>query len=300
MNITSNNYVLIENIYIDASRIKKPTILPLCIAKIIGLIKDLQFTLSTLISRRHHFMNYDKVIGDPQRAKALAVLIHGLNAHPSQMDGHAQALRKKLGEDVLIYQVQVEKKGNCSKREAVEKITKTALQILKNNTQMKLYAHGISNGGWLASQLAVDLLNHGIQGNRILVNANSAPLYGTKMMNDPSTAKWRQKIWKWIVQSPFGGSHAETVYSDFSWGSFKGKEIIQDIRFAAQNGVKFEFDGSFADSKVTPPSFFPKGVQGAEYFCPDTIEGHSSIIASQRQRQVQSACQFIMDRASPQ
>lgn len=282
-----------ESDFIDAGKVVKTTSLPLCIAKIVGLIKDLKFTIGTLFSRRVHSVNYGQVIGDPTKAKGIVVLIHGLNAHPSQMDGHAKAFKDRLGDKVLIYQVTVEKKGNCSKRDAVQRITDTVLPILKAAPQMKLYAHGISNGGWLASQLADDMLANEIAGNRMMVNANSSPLFGTKMMCDPKTPSWRQAIWKWIVQSPIGGSHAEVVYNDFTWGSEEAKKIITKIRDAAEKEVKFEFDGSFADSKVTPPSFYPKGIKGAGYFYPATIQGHSSIIASQRMRQVDSAVSFL-------
>jgi hypothetical protein len=126
----------------------------------------------------------------------------------------------------------------------------------------------------------------------MMVNANSTPFYGTKLMCDPSTPSWRQRVWKWIVQSRLGGRHCEEIYQDFTWGSKSGKWLIQDIRQAATQGVKFEFDGGFADSKVTPPSFFPL-VYGAKYSQPLSIEGHSSIIASQRVSQVASAALFL-------
>ncbi|WP_068470833.1 alpha/beta hydrolase [Candidatus Protochlamydia phocaeensis] len=285
--------VATEENYIDAQKVVKTSPLPVGIAKMIGLIKDLWFTIGTFFSRIEHAPNYGKVIGNKETAKGIVVLIHGLNGHASQMDGHAKAFKQKVGEDILIYQVQVDKKGNCSKGEAVQRITDTVLPLLQERPALKLYAHGISNGGWLASQLAVDAIDAGIQGERIMVNANSSPLYGTKVMCDPALAPWKQKIWKWLVQSPLGGNHEEVIYKDFSWGSEAGKQIIREIRRAAEQGVQFEFEGGFADSKVTPPSFYPKNVKDARYFHPNSIQGHSSIIASQRQRQVESACAFL-------
>jgi hypothetical protein len=282
-----------EKKYIDIEKVVITTRLPLCIAKVIGLFKDLCFTIGTLVSRRRHSMNYDKVIGNYEKAKGIIVLIHGLNAHPSQMDGHFEAFEKSLGDEVLIYQVQVFNKGNCSKSEAIKKITETVLPILQDKPNMKLYAHGVSNGGWLSSQLAIDVLQKGIDANRIMVNSSSSPFYGTKVICDPKTASWQQKIWKWILQSPLAGRHAEVVYQDFCWGSDAGKKVITNIQLAAQKGVTFEFEGCFADSKVTPPSFYPKNVLNAQYFYPNNIQGHSSIIASQRPRQVESAKTFI-------
>lgn len=293
------DYSLTDADFVDASKVK-PTRLPLVLAKIIGLLKDFRFTIGTLISRLKNSVNYGQVIGDRARATAIVVLIHGLKGHPSQMDGHAEAFRKRLGRDVLVYQVQVDKLGNCSKAEAVKRITDTVLPILQQNPAMKLYSHGISNGGRLAAQLAIDLLAEGIEGNRVMVNANSAPLYGTKVMMDPDTASWRQKIWKWVLTSslPMIGNHCEEIIKDFTWAGESGKEMIEGIRSAAERGVRFQFDGGIADSRVTPPAFFPSGVQGAEYFCPESIQGHSSIIGSQRERQVEDAANFILAGAS--
>jgi hypothetical protein len=289
------DYSLTDADFVDASKVK-PTRLPLVLAKIVGMLKDFRFTIGTLISRRKNSVNYGKVIGDPAQAKAIVVLMHGLKAHPSQMDGHAEAFRKRLGKDVLIYQVQVDKLGNCSKAEAIKRITDTVLPILQQNPAMKLYAHGISNGGRLAAQLAINILAGGVEGKRVMVNANSAPLYGTKVMMDPDTAFWRQKIWTWFLKSslPMVGNHCEEIIKDFTWASEPGKEMVKGIRSAAKIGVRFQFDGSVADSKVTPPSFFPSGVQAAEYFCPERIQGHSSIIDSQRERQVEDAVNFIL------
>jgi|GEM_PF-7105074 len=285
--------------FVDASKVK-PTRLPLVIAKIVGLLKDFWFTIGTVISRRKNSVNYGQVIGDPAKAKAIVVLIHGLKAHPSQMDGHVEAFRKRLGNDVLVYQAEVDKLGNCSKAEAIKRITDTVLPIVQQNPAMKLYAHGISNGGRLAAQLAIDVLAGGVEGKRVMVSANSAPLYGTKVMMDPDTASWRQKIWKWFLKSslPIVGNHCEEIIKDFTWAGESGKEMVKGIRSAAKSGVRFQFDGGIADSRVTPPSFFPSGVQGAEYFCPKSIQGHSSIIGSQRERQVEDAANFILADAS--
>jgi hypothetical protein len=282
-----------EEDYIDAEKIIKTSILPDSIAKIIGLVKDLRFTIGTLFSRFHHAANYEKVIGNRETAKGIVVLIHGLNAHPSQMDGHVKAFKEKFGEDILIYQVRVEKKGNCSKSEAIKRIEDTVLPILKDSPHLKLYAHGISNGGRLASQLAVDVIKNGVSASKIMVSANSAPLYGTKAMCDPSSSPWKQKIWKRVVQSRLAGKHTEVIYNDLTWGSQSAKQIIKDIREAADQGVEFEFYGSFADSKVTPGSFYPKNVRNAKYFHPSNIQGHSSIVGDQRKRQLENAYAFL-------
>jgi hypothetical protein len=292
--IQSNNISESDEQFVDASHLAKPCLCPLFIAKIIGLIKDFLFTVGTFFSRFEHMANYGKVIWNgPGEKKGIVVLIHGLNASPSQMDGHAEAFKEQYGRQVMIYQVQVEKKGNCSKAAAVKPITEKVLSILRENPQMKLYAHGISNGGRLASQLAIDLLKKGVASNRMMVNSNSAPLYGTKVMCDPTSHPIKQKVWKAVVQSCLAGRHCEEIYRDFTWGSKSGKQMIQDIRNAAAQGVRFEFDGGFADSKVTPPSFFPKDVFGAAYHTPSSIQGHSSIIGNLRANQVASAAQFL-------
>lgn len=281
-----------EDFYLRKAEVIKTSHLPLTLAKIIGLLKDQWFTFGTLISQRQQSVNYGKVIGDPQKAKALVVLIHGLNAHPSQMDCHAKAFKKKLGDDVLIYQAQVYKKGNCGSRDLARyHISNTVFHYLKNSPNMKLYLHGISNGGLIAAEVAVDMIESKIDGNRIMVNANSSPFYGTKLMCDPEKASWKQKIRKNVIF--LAGRHHEDVIENFTYGSKKfAKKIIPAIQSAQAKGVSFQFDGSFADFKVTPPSFYPK-VEGAKYFHPKTIQGHSSIIASQRARQVNDAYNFI-------
>jgi len=280
--------------FLDHAQCTKTSSLPVIIAKIIGLLKDLLFTIETLSSRKRNQQNYGKVIGNPDTATKMVVLIHGLNAHPSQMDGHAEAFRKRCGDDVLIFQVQVHEKGNCHKDVATQKIADVVLPFLRQNPRLKLYAHGISNGGRLASLLAIKLWNERIAPQRMMVCANSSPFYGTKMMCDPSSSSFVRNSWKKIVQSPLAGRHSDAIYHDFTWGSQSGRQDIENMRRAAEAGVRFEFDGGFADSKVTPPSFYPSRIRDARYFRPTNIEGHSSIIGSQRTRQVTSACEFLL------
>jgi predicted esterase YcpF (UPF0227 family) len=118
----------------------------------------------------------------------VVVLIHGLNASPRQRNKHVEAFKEKYGDKVAIFHVQVEKSGKCIKEEAVSKIQEVVQPYLLNNPKMKLYAHGISNGGRLASQLAFNLLQNSVDGSRMMVNANSSPLYGTKLMCDLSVS----------------------------------------------------------------------------------------------------------------
>lgn len=98
------------------------------------------------------------------------------------MDGHAEAIKNIYDDEVLIYQIQTEKKGNCHIRESIYEI----------------------------SQNVIDLL---------------------------------------LVQSPIGGRHSNEIYEDLHEEAQMHREMWEGIQEAAKRGVKFEFDGSFADSK---------------------------------------------------
>jgi hypothetical protein len=232
--IQSNNISESDEQFVDASHLAKPCLCPLFIAKIIGLIKDFLFTVGTFFSRFEHMANYGKVIWNgPGEKKGIVVLIHGLNASPSQMDGHAEAFKEQYGRQVMIYQVQVEKKGNCSKAAAVKPITEKVLSILRENPQMKLYAHGISNGGRLASQLAIDLLKKGVASNRMMVNSNSAPLYGTKVMCDPTSHPIKVTPPSFFPKDVFGAAY-HTPSSIQGHSSIIGNLRANQVASAAQ------------------------------------------------------------------
>ncbi len=282
MSAISNNFVYTEQSFAKSHEVNTSGLTKI-INKIVGLVKDICFALPTIISR----MSQKKFYSDPKTtpiqdiegSKGLIVMVHGLNAHPSQFDRmHKALLENEETKNETIYRPHVPNKGNCSLNSAAEKTLQRIRAWALKNPHSPIKLIGVSNGGRIVAHIAHQLKVEDEVLNPIRVSCIAAPLFGTEVIGNAGDQSLKSRFWRFLLKTPLAGSMKPIVIKEMAYGSERAKRLVSQMREGARAGVVFNTYGSTSDSKVTPaPTTAPLNVQNlsSKFY---TNEGHSSII----------------------
>ncbi|MFT4553172.1 MAG: hypothetical protein ACI9S8_001808 [Chlamydiales bacterium] len=263
--------------------------------KIIGLLKDSAFSIGTLFSRSSHKDNYAGTIVANDETGALIVLIHGLNGHPSILDGHYDFFQNR---SVTIYQPYVWKKGYCPLEEAAASIYENVLAWAKQYPQKPLVFVGVSNGARLSGYISAKLVKSGNITNPIKVSSIAGPFRGTRMLGISEREEVKGgRISKTvdIIKSVFGVLYmGRELAEELRYKSGRAKRLMENMRdAAATHPVSYDFYATKADSRVTClDAALPERVEGAYYEIME-MEGHSSIVRAIKERQGERCMEFV-------
>lgn len=263
----------------------------------IGLLKDSTFAIGTLFSRSSRYHRYADTIEGNEDHRALVVLTHGLNGHPSILDGHHDHF---YGRSVTIYQPHVLKKGYCPLDEAAAPIYENVYRWALENPFKPLVFVGVSNGARLSAYISAKLVKSGEITNPIKVSSIAGPFKGTRMLGvsteEEVKGNFLHKTMD-LAKSAFGVMYmGRDLSRELRYKSERGKRLMENMRHAASvHQVSYDFYATKADSRVTfLDAALPERIAGAYYEIMDR-EGHSSIVGAVRERQVERCMEFVRE-----
>lgn len=210
--------------------------------------------------------------------EGLYVLIHGLDGHPSQWDGHARALKENHPK-AEIRQPYVPEKGELSLQDAAKPITAMIRDYIDSNPGKPVTLLGVSNGGRIASYIESELRD---VPSTIHVSNIAGVHFGTKVLT-------------WLNDWGLYGMKSQPVHEEFPYGSKVAQKLLDAQRTPLEKSVERDFDfyATTEDILLQPYSVaLPRLGQGERHYIVHS-EGHSSIIDRVRDHQLGHAIDWM-------
>lgn len=161
--------------------------------------------------------NIYKIYENPvwrDKSAGLYVLIHGLEAHPSEWNERIELLTKHANA-YDIYAPSVVKAGNCSLKEASNPIVKKVISYAKEFPLNPIFVIGESNGGRIATVIDIELRKQAPT-NPMKISTIAGVHFGTSRVN------FSQKYKLNLI--------SDVVSSELSYGSPTARKLINALQ----------------------------------------------------------------------